>query len=568
MSFNVRARTLSGAMVSLACLAPLASANASTSWVNTATQAIPLVNAVPLGALNPATSMRVTVALQMQNASALKSLVQAQNTPGSSSYRKFLTPAQFDKTYAPGNAAVGLVTTYLQKSGLGQISVAPNHLFVSAMGSAAKVSAAFNTSLGSFQQNGATIFVNTKPAQIPSTLQGIVLSVLGLNNVTSTAKPVTPCDIASPTCVRFSYDPSTYWLTYNVNKIPAATGTSIAVMAEGDVSGVVTDLRTFEQAMGLPQVPVTIEHVGVWSPDVSGMDEWDLDTQYTTGMAGNAANLYIYATTSLSDQDTALEFNRWVTDDFAQVANASFSICEFFPYLDGTMVADDQVFLEGAAQGQTLFSSTGDTGSFCSVGTPNGVPAGAPFVGYPATSTYVVAVGGTTLLTNTDGTYKGEVAWYAGGGGVSQFEGSPFWQSPVVPTNNPNVPATFRAIPDVSMDADPNTGAIVYVNGAIEYVGGTSLSSPLAVGSWARIMSATKNKPGFAPPYLYAGYPAFGTPPGTTVGLTVEEDGFHDILTGADGLYTSLPYYDFTTGLGTIDVGRKTVAVRTVLQAQ
>jgi pseudomonalisin len=250
-------------MLSLAIIAPLASADAAPPWVATATQAIPLINAIPLGALNPATSMQVTLSLQMQNASALKSLVQAQNTPGSSSYGKFLTPAQFNATYGPGNAAVGLVTTYLRKSGFSHISTTPNHLFVSAMGSAAQVSAAFNTSLASFQQNGATVYVNTKPAQIPSTLQGIVLSVLGLNNVSATAKPVTPCDISSPTCVRFSYDPSTYWLTYNVNKIPAATRTTIAVMAEGDVSGTVTDLRTFETAMSLPQVPVTIEHVGV-----------------------------------------------------------------------------------------------------------------------------------------------------------------------------------------------------------------------------------------------------------------------------------------------------------------
>src|ERR1700722_1587781 len=153
MSFNVRACALSGAMFSLACLAPLASADAATSWIATATKAIPLVNAVSLGALNPATSMRISLALQMQNAAALKSLVQAQNTRGSSSFHKFLTPAQFDRTYAPGNAAVDLVTTYLKKSGLGQISVSPNHLFISAVGSAAKVSAAFNTSLGSFQQN-------------------------------------------------------------------------------------------------------------------------------------------------------------------------------------------------------------------------------------------------------------------------------------------------------------------------------------------------------------------------------------------------------------------------------
>jgi subtilase family serine protease len=565
MSFDVRACALAGAMISLACLP--SSADASTSWVNTATQAIPLVGAVSLGALAPATSVRITVALQMQNEAALKSLVQAQNTPGSASFGKFITPGQFNKTYAPSVAAVDLVSKYLQKSGLGSITVTPNHLFISAVGTAAQVSTAFHTSLGAFTQNGATIYANTKPAQIPSTLQGIVISVLGLNNVSANHKLVTPCTVTSPTCVRLEYDPSTYWAAYNVNKIPAATNTSIAVMAEGDVSGVVTDLRAFETAMSLPQVPVTVEHVGIWSPDTSGADEWDLDTQYTTGMAGNVKNLYIYATTSLSDQDTALEFNRWVTDDLAQVANASFSICEFFPYLDGTMVADDQVFLQGAAQGQTLFSATGDTGSFCSVGTPNGVPAGAPFVGYPASSTYVVAVGGTSLLTNTDGSYKAEISWYAGGGGLSQFEGPGYWQSNISPSDNPNSPEIFRSIPDVSMDADANTGAIIYYDGASEVVGGTSLASPLAVGAWARVMSFSHNKPGFAPPNLYANYPVTGTPPITSVGLTEEVDGFHDILTGADGLYTALPYYDFTTGLGTFDVAKKTVAVH-ALQAQ
>jgi hypothetical protein len=52
-------------------------------------------------------------------------------------------------------------------------------------------------------------------------------------------------------------------------------------------------------------------------------------------------------------------------------------------------------------------------------------------------------------------------------------------------------------------------------------------------------------------------------------GLTEEEeDGFHDILTGTDGLYTSLPYYDFTTGMCTIDMGQKNLAVRTYLQSQ
>jgi subtilase family serine protease len=522
--------------------------------VNTHTQAIPLVKAKLLGPVDPAQTLRISVALQMQNAQALQSLVQQQATPGSSNFNKYITPAQFNASYAPSAASAKAVRNYLAGAGLGNISVEPNRLFVTATGTTAQIQAAFNTSLSRFKQKGNVVFVNTTPAQVPQALSGIVLSVLGLNNVPMTT-PITQCDVSDPQCLRFTYNPQTYWRAYDAQHVLRGYKTSIAIMAEGDVSQVIPDLRTFESAMSLPPAKVTVVQVGLPSTDTAGTDEWDLDTQYTTGMAGNVRNLYIYDTTSLTDQDTALEFNRWATDNRAQVGNASFGICEFFPYLDGTMVADDQVFLQAAAQGQTMFSSTGDTGSFCSVGT-NGVPAGAPFVGYPATSPYVIGVGGTTLVTNTDGSYNSEVSWYAGGGGISQFEYSPTWQSPVVPTNN-GLPVTFRAIPDISMDADPNTGAIVYVNGAAEFIGGTSLSSPLAAGAWARLQTSYGNILGFAAPRLYAGYPAFGTPPGDPTGLTQKVDGFNDVLTGVNGLYTSLPYYDFTTGLGTLDVGQK-----------
>jgi subtilase family serine protease len=546
-------RLMTGVATASLCLAFINPSNALGAWTNTHTQAIPLVKARMLGAVDPAQSLQITVALQMQNAQDLQNLVEQQGTPGSPNFNKYITPTQFNATYAPTSASVQTVSDYLANAGLNNISVTSNRLFITATGTAAQIQSAFNTSLMRFKQNGKEIFVNVTPAQVPQTLGGIVLSVLGLNNVKMTT-PVTKCDVTIKGCLRFTYDPATYWKAYDAGHVTRGFKTSIAVMAQGDVSQVTPDLRTFEAAMGLPQVNVTVVPVGLPSTDTAGVDEWDLDTQYTTGMAGNVKNLYIYDTTSLTDQDTALEFNRWATDNLAQVGNASFGICEFFPYLDGTMVADDQIFLEAAAQGQTMFSSTGDTGSFCSVGT-NGLPAGAPFVGYPATSPYVIGVGGTTLVTNTNGGYNSEVAWYAGGGGNSQFEYSPTWQSPVVPTNN-GLPVTFRAIPDFSMDADPNTGAIVYTNGTTEYIGGTSLSSPLAAGAWARLQTSYGNVLGFAAPRLYAGYPAFGTP-GHPPGLTQKVDGFNDVLTGANGLYTSLPYYDFTTGMGSLDIAQK-----------
>jgi len=253
---------------------------------------------------------------------------------------------------------------------------------------------------------------------------------------------------------------------------------------------------------------------------------------------------------NLNTEATFPEFGQflpWVTDHVAQVANASFGECDAFPYIDGSMLVDDELFAEGAAQGQTLFSSTGDTGSFCPVGVgTNGVPAGVPLVNYPAASQYVTAVGGTTLITNADGNYDVEVAWYSGGGGISQFEYSPYWQTAA---NVPSSADSARGIPDIAMDADPESGANVYVNGAWEGVGGTSLSSPLAVGVWARMLSANLNL-GFAPIAWYGLYDGTG-PVGS-----YPNGGFHDIITGADGLYTALPGWDYTTGLGSLWVNQ------------
>src|SRR4029077_20235656 len=132
--------------------------------------------------------------------------------------------------------------------------------------------------------------------------------------------------------------------------------------------------------------------------------------------------LYVYDTTSLSDSDTALEFSKFVSDNIAKLGNASFGICESFASLDGSEVADDQVFLQGAAQGQTVFSSTGDNGNGCPIIVATGFPGtGVPENSFPATAPYVVGVGGTTLLTSSNyGSTKSEVTWVGTGGGVSQ----------------------------------------------------------------------------------------------------------------------------------------------------
>jgi pseudomonalisin len=215
--------------------------------------------------------------------------------------------------------------------------------------------------------------------------------------------------------------------------------------------------------LGLPVPPVTVINAGIPNPDTSGNIEWNLDTQASVGLAGNVSRLYLYVASSFTDTDLTFTFNKFVAQKLAKAGNGSFGLCEVFPFIDGNMLADDNIFLEAAAQGQNVFFSTGDTGSFCGavVGT-NGVPAGAPFVEVPAASTYAVAVGGTSLFTNADGTYNNEIAWYAGGG-ISQFEAAGYWQAAAVPSSNVN----SKGLPDISMDADPFSGFNTYYSCAV-----------------------------------------------------------------------------------------------------
>jgi len=106
------------------------------------------------------------------------------------------------------------------------------------------------------------------------------------------------------------------------------------------------------------------------------------------------------------------------------------------------------------------------------------------------------------------------------------------------------------------MVGDPNFGgADVVVNGADIGVGGTSLSSPLSVGTWARMQTAHGNCYGFAAPIFYG---TFGKP-----FLTAALD-FHDIILGDNFLYPATPGWDYDTGLGSFDISAVNAALPAV----
>jgi pseudomonalisin len=580
-ALDCRAKGISAlAVLAIALLAVfIPTETEAQSWVSTATQAFPvqyLQNPLLLGSLPGSTSMHIVVGLQEQNTGQVQSTLLQMLTPGNALYGTFYTVSQFAAQFGATNAQVQTVESYLTSNGFTNLTVSDNQLVIDGYATAAQVETAFNTSLSQYSVNGTTVFLNTTGAQVPTSLSGIVVAVLGLNNVVSMhsdlaqvatgpqTAPCSPPQCPTPDLSNETFTPQQYQIAYNAacpsdNANCAAKGfstgksTAVGVIAEGDVSQVVTDLQTYETTYSLPKVPVTVVNAGLASSDTSGADEWDLDSQTSTGMAQQVSRLYFYVATSMTDSDLALAINKAVTSNEVKAFNMSFGECELFAYIDGSMLLDDEVFGEAALHGITPFASSDDNGSACPSEGPNGVPLdGPPDTSYPASSPYVIAVGGTYVFTNADYTFDFETAADFSGGGISYFETSPFWQAYTGAGTLPIVLSTEvgdRGVPDVSMCAGGFELAVcaanIIVDGASELIGGTSLSSPLAMGAWARIQTSHKNKLGFAGPLIYQ--LANGGP-------TATSPYFNDVIIGGNGLFTALPGYDYVTGLGSWDI--------------
>jgi subtilase family serine protease len=171
-----------------------------------------------------------------------------------------VTPAGFKAPFGASDADAQAVADYLTSKGFSNVAVAPNNLFVTANGTAASAARAFNTQLVQYDVNGETLYANATDAQVPAALSARVLSVLGLNDA-----PMHPFLDVPPNYL-VDYTPKQFQAAYDVGATKTGASTPTAIFAQGDVSGVVKNLRTEETADGLHHVPVTVVRVGPGSP--------------------------------------------------------------------------------------------------------------------------------------------------------------------------------------------------------------------------------------------------------------------------------------------------------------
>ena len=255
MSLRVRSLAIVAvAALALSGLAATATADAATGatgWIPTSTQSLSslLTQATSLGALSPNTAMRIDVGMPVQNAWSLAKLAEDESTPGSAAFDSFLTPDQFVSEFGPSTSTVDAVTNYLDTQGFTNVSVDSNDLMITADGTAGDVESAFNTQLDTFDLGGTTIFANVEGASVPAALEGDVNTVLGLNDIPMNS--VSPL-LATPKTPLSGYYPKEFQTVYDAIGTPTGSKTNIAVFAEGDLTQVISDLRTAETGAGTP----------------------------------------------------------------------------------------------------------------------------------------------------------------------------------------------------------------------------------------------------------------------------------------------------------------------------
>ena len=543
-------RLLATSMLALPCVALLGAATASAATTDVFSN-IRAPAGVSISALPDTAPMRVILSLPLRDRDGAERYAEAVSDRSSPLFGKYLTPAEFGARFGADASTYEFLRNWATAQGFSVGDATEAHTTLSLAGTAGQFAALFHTKFGSFltPANGDGQVTLTAP-RLPDVLNGRIDGVIGLSFAQRYAPlirlPAGPrADVGtgkgggySPTDIRTAYD------------IPAQTNTAkteiAAVFEQGGYS--TSDLATYEKQYKLPAVPVTVIAVDKsgTGPKFGVLDEDMLDLDVLIGLNPNLAGIRLYCDSKDSFQVALLDsLNQMAQDGVATVISISYGQSES---AQGTSAinAENTALLQLRTQGQTVFASSGDSG------------ADNLNVSDPASQPNLAGVGGTTLNTvaKTE-MWSSETTWSDGGGGISAVWAIPSYQvvngSSVAVANGGS--ATFRNVPDVAADANPDTGYSIYCPGLdCEYigwgaVGGTSLASPIWAAMTTIINSDRVNagltRVGYFNPTLYS------------LGLA-SGSAFHDIVSGNNGSpgYTAGPGYDNVTGVGSTDLGK------------
>lgn len=477
----------------------------------------------------------------------LSSLLQRLYDPSSPDYRHFLTVAQFTERFGPTEESYAAVASCLKSYGLAVGDTPANRLVVPVSGSVRQVEAAFSLQMNKYQHptEDRTFF---SPDREPSLRLNVpIRHITGLDSFSLPRhfahRPM--LDQTAPAAVNGSGPGASYLgsdmrAAYYGGTTLDGAGQAVGLLEFGGYDMADVDL-TFSNAGQTNNVPISnvlLDGATGGPQGPYGDGEQVLDIVQAIGMAPGLSQVRVYIGVGLDD---AKILNAMASENIAKQLSCSWG------WLPADPQTDDVFFQEMAAQGQSFFAASGDSGAFdASI---------SPFF-YPAEDQYVTTVGGTHLTTSgPGGSWVSETVWNTGGGssggGISP-DGipSPSYQSGLANSANGGS-TTLRNVPDVAMEGDFDN----YACEARRCSGGWAGTS-FAAPRWAAFMALVNQQAvengtaptgglGFLNPALYQLAQA-----STTAG------DLHDIVSGHNRTanqqvwFSAVVGYDLTTGWG------------------
>ena len=514
-----------------------------------------------LGRVASGDTIRLALTLPLRDPQGLETLLHRQSTPGDPLFHQWLTPAEFADRFGATEGDYARVAESARRSGLVVVGTHPNRLLLDVSGTAAQVEAAFGTRLVRYQARDGRVFraPQSDPA-LPDGMRGRVAGVVGLDTASlrrahlrerseEDAGPAGRKAALAPQAgsgPKGGVSPADFATAYGLAG-SAATGAG-QTLALFELDGYnPADVAAYESAFGLPSVPLTNVLVdGAKGTPGADADECTLDIELALAGAPGLSKILVYEAPNDNQDSTVLDlYSRIANDNAAQQVGTSWGYPENLS--DSPLLqSENTIFMQMAAQGQSVFAASGDNGAYDDGSTLS--------VDDPASQPYVTGVGGTSLNLSAGGGYVGEMAWsdrsdttYSSrgsgtGGGVSAVWPAPTYQSGLLSG------AGGRSVPDVALDADPNTGFSIYVGGGWHVYGGTSAAVPLWTGFAARVNGARASQG--AEPIGFFNPPVYALGAGPSYGAD-----FHDVTSG-DNLHDPATVgYDKATGFGSFQGG-------------
>lgn len=497
-----------------------------------------------IGPTDPARPIRFSLTLRMREG-AVNSFLRELYDPSSPRYRHFLSAGQFGARFGIGDSELTRVRAAVVAGGLSVSASFPQRTELVVSGPAGRVERFLRVRLGDFATSGGARF--HAPLGHPTLPPALGTGVQGVTGLDTQPLAVALDDSAPFNGLRPADLAAAYDITPLYNQGIRGDGETIALVSFDDAP--TSDLQQYQSIVGISN-PGPYDRVAVNGGTSPGkqQQEVDLDTQTIRGIAPGAHIINFVAPdgTPFGEPIDAI-----TADGRAKIVSFSYGDCE--PnYPD--IAQDEHSFQAAAARGITVFVSAGDNGAYDCQSTD--LASTDLVTEWPASSPYAVAVGGTFLDRNPNGSYLGETAWAdvlsgaGGGGGLSQTQQQPPWQrGPGVSNALSN---GHRQVPDVAAVADPATGLLIYTMGQTMPVGGTSAAAPFWAASMLLVQEYAQRhgiaQLGFVSPTLYALAAGPNSP-------------FHDVTLGGNRHYQAGPGWDYATGLGSPDVAKLATAM-------